>query len=375
VSGDFAQVTFSSLAPGFNFKTEIVNGTYQITALNDGVPLPIKGRFRGLLQSNPPSNEGAGFFSIKVNVRGGFSVRGVLGGTTFSFHGAFDEKRTFTKTILRKGQPPLVIELEADASNDVRLVTGEISSGGISIPILAELGTSFNRANPAPQAGRYTMLMEPNANSTDSPRADGVGTVRVGMSGRLRFAGALADGTPVSQGTVLSAHGEWPLYLALYDKKGSISGEIVFRDQAGSDADGALVWSKPPRSPDKFYPDGFSTTLSAIGSAYAAPAAGFTALDFANGGSATLTGDDLTAPFTKALTLAPPARFTVLDPGTELLSLRSNPAAGTLKGKFVHPVSAQVTPFRGVLFQKQNFAAGFFLGIEQAGSLEIDPNP
>jgi T5SS/PEP-CTERM-associated repeat protein len=375
VNGDFAHVIFSNLSPGFNFKSEIVNGSYQITALNDGVPLPIKGRFRGLLQSNPPSNEGAGLFSIKVNARGGFSVRGVLGGTGFSFHGAFDERRTFTKTISRKDQPPLVIELEANTDTGELLVTGEISSGGISIPVSAELGTSFNRGNPAPQAGRYTMVMEPDANSTDSPQADGVGTVRVDTSGKLRFAGVLADGTPVSQGAVLSADGEWPLYLTLYKKKGSISGEIVFRDVPESDFDGSLAWSKPPRLRDEFYPDGFFTTLSATGSTYVAPGVGITALDFASGGNAMLSGGDLGAPFTKAVTLAPPAQFTVIDPGAELLSLSANSVTGTLGGKFKHPVSARVTPLRGVLFQKQNFGAGFFLGIGHAGSLEINPSP
>ena len=43
--------------------------------------------------------------------------------------------------------------------------------------------------------------------------------------------------------------------------------------------------------------------------------------------------------------------------------------------KFTHPVSARIIPLRGALFQKQNFGAGFFLRIEQAGSLEINPSP
>jgi autotransporter-associated beta strand protein len=38
LSGFFAQITFPDLRAGFQFQPEFVNGTYQITALNDGVP-------------------------------------------------------------------------------------------------------------------------------------------------------------------------------------------------------------------------------------------------------------------------------------------------------------------------------------------------
>ena len=37
LTGSFAQVIFPNLRPGFQFSAEFVNGTYQITALNDGV--------------------------------------------------------------------------------------------------------------------------------------------------------------------------------------------------------------------------------------------------------------------------------------------------------------------------------------------------
>lgn len=36
-AGSFAQITFPNLRPGFQFQAEFVNGSYQITALNDGV--------------------------------------------------------------------------------------------------------------------------------------------------------------------------------------------------------------------------------------------------------------------------------------------------------------------------------------------------
>ncbi len=40
VTGSFAQIIFPQLAPGFQFKTEIVNGSFKLTALNNAVLAP-----------------------------------------------------------------------------------------------------------------------------------------------------------------------------------------------------------------------------------------------------------------------------------------------------------------------------------------------
>ncbi len=40
VTGSFGQIIFPQLAPGFQFKTEIVNGSYKLTALNNAVLAP-----------------------------------------------------------------------------------------------------------------------------------------------------------------------------------------------------------------------------------------------------------------------------------------------------------------------------------------------
>src|SRR5438874_11141971 len=37
VTGSFGQIIFPQLAPGFQFKTEIVNGSFKLTALNNAV--------------------------------------------------------------------------------------------------------------------------------------------------------------------------------------------------------------------------------------------------------------------------------------------------------------------------------------------------
>lgn len=60
-AGSFAQIIFPDLRAGFQFQAEFVNGTYQITALNDGVA-------------------GTGFLNISTRMRVGTGDNALIGG-------------------------------------------------------------------------------------------------------------------------------------------------------------------------------------------------------------------------------------------------------------------------------------------------------
>lgn len=66
VSGMFAQVIFPNLKPGFHFRAEIVNGTYQITALNNGIAA------NGFLNLSTRAGVGSGDNALI----GGFTITG-----------------------------------------------------------------------------------------------------------------------------------------------------------------------------------------------------------------------------------------------------------------------------------------------------------
>ena len=376
VTGDFAHIVFPQLASGFQIKTEMVNGKYQLTALNDAVRLFRKELFRGLLAGDPASHEVAGFFTIHTTAAGGFSARFVLGGRSFALSGKFDSAGKFSKTIPRQGDTPLTINLELAVIDGARVITGAIVDGDRSIPISADQAKAFNaKTNPAPQAGKYTALLQFDSAASDTPQANGIGVVGISTSGAIRFVGALADGTRLSQGTVLSKSGEWPLYVLLYKKQGSLFGELQFREKAGSDFEGMLQWSRPPTPNDKIQTAGFFATLLTIGSKYVAPPARPAVLDLPKGATATLSDADLTPALTKSLMLSPPNKFVVLDPGADKLSLSASATNGLLSGRFIHPKTGVSTEVHGVVFQKQNLGSGFFLRPSVIGSFEMLANP
>ena len=376
MTGDFTEVAVEGLKAGFQYTAES-NGIGQIvvTALTDGVPLPARGIFRGVLQGDPPGHETSGFFTIQVTARGRFTARFVFGGRSFATSGKFDAMGKVAKTIPRKGRSALTINLELDKGDTVPVIKGTILDGTQSVIFSAERENAFTGKNPAPQAGKYTMLLPSDPAVSDAPKASGIGTVVIDKLGAIRFAGRLADGKLLSQGTVLSTTGKWPLYVLLYNKRGALFGELNFRDRTESDFDGPLQWARPERPADKYLTAGFFTTLPAIGSKYVGVPSRPAILDLPNGATATLSDADLNPALTKSLALISRNKFVVLDPGADKFSLSATKASGLLSARFTHPKTGRSTEVHGVVFQKQNFGSGFFLRPGTIGSFEIQALP
>ena len=55
------------------------------------------------------------------------------------------------------------------------------------------------------------------------------------------------------------------------------------------------------------------------------------------------------------------------DKGNEQFSLSLAPSTGQLSGKFLDPATHKWVEFKGVLLQRQNWGAGYFLGSSQSG--------
>src|SRR5262249_37463883 len=130
--------------------------------------------------------------------------------------------------------------------------------------------------------------------SDNQPDGFGYGTIKVDSAGKIRFVGSLADGTKVSQSTVISKTGAWPLYVGLTGG-GSILSWQTFANQASDDIHGAWSWIKAANPLSRYSPGGFAGVYDAIGSKYVIPPLGTTVLgitqaeiDFAGGN---LSGD------------------------------------------------------------------------------------
>jgi len=193
--------------------------------------------------------------------------------------------------------------------------------------------------------------------------------LKVDGAGVVKWVGTLADGTKVSQGSAISKQGIWPMYSSVYTGAGVVMSWMQFGSQAESDLAGQLVWMKPAGG--RYYPGGFTNEVSAIGSAYQAPAAGKRALNLSGGnGSVVLSGGGLNGTITKGVTLG----LNNKGSGTGV-TLSITAATGLFKGSAVDAQTGKPLTFQGVLFKKGNIGVGYFLGQDQSGEVYLGPNP
>jgi hypothetical protein len=159
--------------------------------------------------------------------------------------------------------------------------------------------------------------------------------------------------------------------VPLYSGQGSILGWLTFSNAPDSDISGSLNWIKPAQPTAGFYPAGFTNVTTASGSAYQfdneAPI-----LDFSFG-QISFTGGDLAQSFANQVVLGAGGSFTNLSANALNLSLADS--SGLLSGSVVDPSTGRLIPFSGVVLQKENFGAGFFLGTNQGGQVLLAPTP
>jgi hypothetical protein len=189
----------------------------------------------------------------------------------------------------------------------------------------------------------------------------------------VQFTGMMADGTPVTQTTGVSADGQWPFYANLYSGKGSVLGWGAFTNRGTSSIEGGVSWIKMP-VPGKFYPNGFTTEVQILGSHYAQPPRGVRVLNVATG--EVIFGEgNLTAPLTNGVFLTTNNTVTVTS-GTNKLALTFTLSTGTASGGIIHPVTRLYSRIYGVLLPEDNTMSGFFLGTNRSGAVIMhSPSP
>src|SRR5262249_31340468 len=157
----------------------------------------------------------------------------------------------------------------------------------------------------------------------------------------------------------------WPVYLPLSKGAGSVIGWVEFAHKTSSDLDGQLIWTKPGGS--TVYPDGFTSQIWVTGSTYTPPPTGNRAVNISNG-YLKLKGPGWDA----ATAFKLDANNKVTGAG---LSMTISPTSGWYKGSVVSPWNGQTVSFQGVLSQKANLGAGFFLDGGQSGNASLSSAP
>jgi uncharacterized repeat protein (TIGR03803 family) len=332
-----------------------------------------KGNFNGLFQTaDEVSPTNSGFCSLTLSSRGTFSGYLQFGLTRTAMAGQFDIDGNALVIVRRRNLNPLTINLQLISDADTNLISGTVSDG-VWIAELNAYRTAFNaKSNPALMAGHYTVVIPGQPGSTNVPGGDSYGVLSINPGGVIQFSGSLSDNTKISQSVAISRDGNWAFNVPLYGGQGLISGRLTFTsvDSPTGAITGNVTWFKPEVPTATFYPAGFRISSEAIGSSYVRPPSGTPILNLGVNGVVTFSGGDLAGDIANPIALDNQSRVTNF--GTNAMNLSFSTSSGLFNGIVTDSNSAQQFPFRGVVLQNENSAAGYFLGPKQSGEVRIE---
>jgi uncharacterized repeat protein (TIGR03803 family) len=331
-----------------------------------------KGTYNGLFQAIvdvSPTN--SGLFALTLNGRGAFSGYVQLGVMRNALAGRFDTDGNAEVIVARRNLNAVTIDLHLVSTEFASVIHGTVSDGVWIAPLFAYRAIFNAITNPAPYAGRYTLVIPGQPGSTNVPAGDSYGTVTINLAGQIRFSGSLSDNTKISQGMIISKDGYWPFYIPLYGSHGLTSGMLWIgsTNSAPAAITGNVTWYKPEVPTAKYYPAGFRFSSDVIGPRYVMPASGVPILDPGTNATVTFSGGDLEADIINSIALDAKSRVT--NNGGNPMSLIFSLTNGVFQGSVTDTNSSQQFPFRGVVLQNENNAAGYFLGPTQSGEVLI----
>ncbi len=326
-----------------------------------------QGSYAGLFcDTNNVTATNAGFFTATVTSTGAFSAKMLLAGSSVSASGQFSSNGLFSGTVTPKNSTPIDLELQLDLTGLAR-ITGTISNGGWSVPLVANQLVFSSKNPPSQQLQRFTLVIPGSDDSADQPGGNGFGAITIDNFGTVTFTGTLADGNKGAQKTFISRDGDWPFYISTDSGQGVMLGWLNFSPGQVGNLDGRLYWQTQPNAAT-LYPAGFDFTngIDVAGSFY----------NFFVG-TPTLTND--TRVILQLAGVSPPITnyFTLI--GKNVFSSTNNLKAtftlntGMFKGTAFDPVNNVSIPFSGIALQNTNEGFGFFIDSGQSGSVFIGP--
>jgi hypothetical protein len=351
------------------------------------VPLPnspnafavVSGPYNGLFfETNQIQQTSSGILSLFVTARGTYSGRLQSGKIRAPFHGQLDLSCQGTNVLSGANKNSILVQFRVDGNGQL---IGQISNGD-TISALAAERTSFNsRTLPAPFAGRYTCVLPGQGTDPFAPQAYGFGVAQINASGSAIFFGTLADGTRVTQSTLIPDSALWPFYAPLYSGNGSIIGAplysgngsiiglLTLTNQVSTDLDGMINWIKPAAPNTKYYSAGFTNQSQMIGSRYSRPSPLAQPVLELPEALIAFTAGDLAFGFTNTISIGRASRVANQSPNS--LRMTFSISTGTFRGSVVDPASSRTMPFSGIVFQKDAVGYGFLLGTDQTSSVRL----
>ncbi len=325
---------------------------------------PVMATYHGLIyDTNAAAEVSSGHIVATVTSAGTYTASVRLGTLNQSFSGKFSPTTgQALHSIPRPGLTPITLQLQLGVTNG-DLIIGTVSDGAWTAN-LAAAPEVYSKANPAPQAGKYTLLIPGSENASAQPGGNGFGSVTVGRLGGVSFNGFLGDGTPVTAATTVCSQGLWPFYASLYGGRGAILGWLSFTNDGIS---GGVNWFKLPQATAKLYPGGFTNGTEVVGSIYQ-HTNGLPLLGFTNG-MFSFNAGNLAQGVTNQVSFG--AAIQAASPSTNQLTFENS--SGLFNASVINPQTGKLISVKGIVLQNQNLGAGFFLGTNESGSVLLTP--
>lgn len=383
-------------ASGGTYRVRVSNDVGSV--MSDAVELKIlswrelAGYYQAVLEhdnaANPSEAKYPGRVTVRMTTAGVLSGRLEYEGRTFRFLGRFTPELAFTKVIRRGALPPITVQLQLDIDRSLMLaeVTHDLSPGIFSSSAVM-FPTHYTNIHPAPQTGRYTLVMNPEAGATSAPQAPGYAVVEVRKTGSVRLVGRTAGGTLVLCSAYIHADGSvaWHSVLRYPFNSGgrvrnlpigTLVGPMALDPAAGVNAVlGEVEWRKRATPTNSVWGAGGSTLLSLEGSAYAVRS-GLPVISLPAGSDnfrLTLTGPVPDGSIDRILHLTAANRFIFVLANPERFSLRLYQATGTVYGTYFDTTIRRWRTLMGVSLQAQGRIAGFFRVSDEVGDFDVEP--
>jgi hypothetical protein len=267
------------------------------------------------------------------------------------------------------GEPSLTTTLQLNFAD--QLVSGTVSDGAFTAELTGDRDVFSGATKATEFEGQYTLIIPGTDNPAVGPFGVSYGMVKVGPLGNITLAGSLADGTAISQSSVVSKDGYWPLYVNLYGGKGSLWGWNYFTNHSITAAP-VLSWINATNSSKTaVYRPGFTNQQATLtGGLYVSTNTLPAHL------TATLEGGNLLIAITNGVTFSAKDKIALTNSvdETNKLRLTVGKSTGVISGSFANPSKPKQTiKVNGVILQGQTNAQGYFLGTNQSGVFTLTP--
>jgi hypothetical protein len=209
--------------------------------------LAVKGTYNGLFfdTNNGVTEQTAGMLrGLAINRNGLYTGTLLINGAAHGISGKFNLAGQATKRIARPGNPggPLTVALTLNWNQPLPQVTGAVIGTNGGTPWAASL--LADRASNATPSAQYTLLIPPNLIGTPTNSPGGYGYLLItNHAGAASIAGALADGTALSESVSVSGDGYVPIYANIYGTRGLLLGWINL--EPANTAGVGLTWFHP----------------------------------------------------------------------------------------------------------------------------------